>query len=86
MSAELDDQQLTLRKAAPKDAVASVRIENLEPSHEVLSDLDSWVAGKIEFARGWGSSLRAICSRRYHTRFVLALLARLAVVDDHGKT
>lgn len=39
-----------LRDSALKGAVASVRIEGLEPSPALLSDLDNWAAGKLSLS------------------------------------
>ena len=42
--------QSELRDSALKDAVASVRIEGLEPSPALLSDLDNWAAGNLSLS------------------------------------
>ena len=36
----------TSRKSSVSNALASVRIEGLEPSKQVLKELDSYIAGK----------------------------------------
>jgi hypothetical protein len=36
----------TLRQSSVSSALASVRVEGLEPSKELLSELDAYIAGK----------------------------------------
>jgi hypothetical protein len=36
----------TSRKSSVSNALASVRVEGLEPSKQVLKELDSYIAGK----------------------------------------
>jgi hypothetical protein len=36
----------TLRQSSVSSALASVRVEGLEPSKQLLSELDAYVAGK----------------------------------------
>lgn len=36
----------TSRKSSVSSALASVRVEGLEPSKQVLSELDAYIAGK----------------------------------------
>ena len=51
----------TFRQSSVSSALASVRVEGLEPSKQLLSELDAYIAGKKNHSRNHSRDKREIC-------------------------